>query len=171
MSDTGYSSNQNEPTFNVSNQKVEDLTRMIGEVTRGVRSLSNEIKQHPVETPQAYPSGLDIRVDVYRARRLRLMRRKLFGDGVYCGPAWDILLHLFESYVFQRRDTVGSVKDGAELAGTTAVRWIDRLEEEGLISSHGDHLDGRRRFVELSGSGLDLMTKYFAGAAPHQIAA
>jgi hypothetical protein len=171
MSNIGFSSDQNEPIFNNGNGKVDDLARMIGEVSRGVRSLSDEIKQSPVETPRAYPAGTDIRIDVYRARRLRLLRRKLFGEGVYCGPAWDILLHLFESYVFQRRDTVGSVKEGAELAGTTAVRWIDRLQEEGLITSHGDHLDGRRRFVELSGSGLNLMTNYFAGAAPHQIAA
>ena len=116
------------------------------------------------------PAGFDIRLNVHRARRLRVLRKELFGD-LYTGPAWDILLHLFESYVFQRRDTVGTVRDGVDLPLTTTVRWIDRLVVEGLISTHTDHLDARRRFVELCGPGVDLMTKYFSGAAPHLIAA
>jgi len=117
------------------------------------------------------PTGIDLQIDVRSARKLRYLRKRLFGDEIDSGPAWDILLHLFESHVSQRRDTVGNVTDGTELPGATALRWMGRLEQEGLIALRDDHLDRRRRYVELSGSGVDLMTKYFSGAAPHPIAA
>jgi DNA-binding MarR family transcriptional regulator len=95
----------------------------------------------------------------------------MFGSDMHWGPAWDILLHLFESHVFQRKDTIGNVTDGTELPGATALRWIGRLEQEGLVHLHDDHLDRRRRFVELSAGGVERMSQYFCGAAPHLIAA
>jgi DNA-binding MarR family transcriptional regulator len=54
---------------------------------------------------------------------------------------------------------------------TTLLRWAERLESEGLITSRDDPLDARRRFVELTRPGVDLMTRYFKGASAHLIAA
>jgi DNA-binding MarR family transcriptional regulator len=121
--------------------------------------------------PHAIPDGFDFRVGVRSARNLRRLRRSLFGYEIYSGPAWEILLHLFESHVLDRRDTVGNVTDGTELPGATALRWMARLEQQALIRLRDDHLDRRRRWVELTGAGVELMTRYFSGAAPHPIAA
>ena len=55
--------------------------------------------------------------------------------------------------------------------GATSLRWMARLEQEKLIRLRDDHLDRRRRWVELTDAGVDLMTKYFSGVAPHPIAA
>lgn len=123
------------------------------------------------KAPHAIPGNFDFRVGVRSARNLRKLRRSLFGYDIYSGPAWEILLHLFESHVLERRDTVGNVTDGTELPAATALRWMTRLEQEGLILLRDDHLDRRRRWVELSAAGADLMTRYFSGAAPHPIAA
>jgi DNA-binding MarR family transcriptional regulator len=112
-----------------------------------------------------------LQLSVRRARGLRDLRKKMLGSDCFSGPAWDILLHLFESYVLQRRDTIGNVCDGAGLPATTAIRWLYRLEENGMISISNDHLDNRRRFVELSPAGSEAMTRYFAGIAPHLLAA
>lgn len=122
-----------------------------------------------------FPGGLNnytaMQLSVRRARGLRDLRKKMLGAECFSGPAWDILLHLFESYVLQRRNTIGNVCDGAGIPATTAIRWIYRLEENGMISLSNDHLDNRRRFVQLTDSGIDAMTRYFAGIAPHLIAA
>ena len=109
--------------------------------------------------------------DVRRARRLRQLRKRLLGDDFYSGPGWEILLHLFESYVTQLRDTVGKVCTGTDIPGATALRWLNRLEREGLIQLRDDPIDGRRRFVELSNAGVDAMSSYFGGVAPHLLAA
>jgi len=122
-------------------------------------------------TSHAIPDGFDFRFGVRSARSLRRLRRQLFGCDIYSGPAWEILLHLFESHLLERRDTVGNVTDGTELPGATSLRWMTRLEQEGLIRLRDDHLDRRRRYVELTGAGADLMTRYFSGVSPHPIAA
>jgi DNA-binding MarR family transcriptional regulator len=121
--------------------------------------------------PHSIAHAFDFRFDVRSARNLRKLRRSLFGYDIYSGPPWEILLHLFESHVLERRDTVGNVTDGTELPGATSLRWMSRLEQEGLIRLRDDHLDRRRRWVELSDAGVDLMSRYFSGVAPHPIAA
>lgn len=128
-------------------------------------SAAGESSQYPI------PDAFDFRLGVRSARSLRKLRRNLFGNEIYSGPAWEILLHLFESHTLERRDTVGNVTDGTELPGATSLRWMARLEREGLIRMRDDHLDRRRRWVELTDGGIALLTKYFSGAAPHLIAA
>lgn len=156
------------------NRKLDETAALANQLATALQDLNGELSRCAadglaVAATQA-PAGLDLRLDVSSARKLRCLRRRLFGE-MDSGPAWDILLHLFESHVFERRDTVGNVTDGAELAGATALRWIARLEDEGLITLREDHLDRRRRFIELSASGVELMTKYFSGAAPNRVAA
>jgi DNA-binding MarR family transcriptional regulator len=141
--------------------KGDAVCSLIGEKPREVSVLN--CLEGPVRT--------DLQFNVRTARKLRDLRRRLLGGGLDTGPAWDLLLHLFESHVLQRRDVLGDVTNGAELPAATAGRWIRRLEQEGLIRSRDDHLDGRRRFVELTARGIELMTRYFSGAAPHLIAA
>jgi DNA-binding MarR family transcriptional regulator len=118
------------------------------------------------------PTGSSaMQMDVRRARALRRLRKTLLGEDLFSGPGWEILLYLFESQLRQLRDTIGNVIDGTGIPGTTALRWIERLEQKGLINVRDDPLDGRRRFVDLLPPAADLMTKYFNGATTHLIAA
>jgi DNA-binding MarR family transcriptional regulator len=140
---------------------------------------------HEIRTPRGLPSqgvagaargaggpvDFDPRLDVRTARNLRHLRRTLLGADLYSGPAWDILLYLFESSVDQRRDTIGNVTTSTDLPSTTVLRWIRRLDQERLVHLCDDHLDGRRRYVELSQAAIDLMNNYFSRAAPYSIAA
>lgn len=112
-----------------------------------------------------------LHADIKRARRIRELRKRLFGKAIYSGPAWSVLLHLFECYASQITETIGAVGIGADLPDTTCWRWIHKLDELALLRIYGDVLDDRRRFVELSSRGIDLMTRYFSGASPHLIAA
>jgi hypothetical protein len=109
--------------------------------------------------------------DVIRARSLRDLRRQMLGEMLYSGPAWDILLHLFEAHVLDRRETVGNVCDCVPIPASTAFRWMTALLQEDLVRLGDDPLDRNNRVVELSGLGADLMTKYFTAVAPHSLAA
>lgn len=163
------------PAIAKGNRRFDELANLVSEVTRELRDVNDEFRRSATkQRSDAFvelPAGIDLRIDVRTARKLRHLRKRMFGDDIYSGPAWDILLHLFESHVMQRRDTVGNVTDGTELPCATGIRWIGRLEHEGLILLTDDHLDRRRRFVELSASGAALMTRYFCGAAPNLVAA
>jgi DNA-binding MarR family transcriptional regulator len=148
--------------------KIQSGTTIAGNDLGRIR---DEVHSFAVRGHSDESMETNLQMDVRRARKLRQMRKRIFGKDMFSGPGWDILLHLFETHVSQLRDTVGNVCDGAELPSATATRWMGRLEHEQLIRLRDDQFDGRRRFVELTDSGVQLMTNYFSAAAPHQITA
>jgi MarR family transcriptional regulator, temperature-dependent positive regulator of motility len=99
--------------------------------------------------------SLKLAVAIYGLRRKRdaaSARRGLFGE-----PGWDILLDL---YIADRRRTevqVSSVCLDAGVPSTTILRWIARLEQEGLIYRIADSADARRRYVRLTEDGHEMM--------------
>ena len=121
--------------------------------------------------PGAAARALSLEIDVRRACNLRDLRKTMLGEDHFTGPAWGILLHLFDAHLQQARDTIGSLCAASGIPLTTLVRWLDRLGAEGLIVSRDDPLDARRRFVELTPAAADLMTLDFQGAATHLVAA
>lgn len=113
--------------------------------------------------------SLKLAVALYGLRRKRDFagaRRGLFGE-----PGWDILLDL---YIADRRRTevqVSSVCLDAGVPSTTILRWIARLEQEGLIYRIADNADARRRYVRLTAEGHEMMRnilRAIAGGLPSQ---
>jgi DNA-binding MarR family transcriptional regulator len=47
----------------------------------------------------------------------------------------------------------------------TALRWLDKLKQKGLIVRSKDALDARRIFISLSKDGLERMDGYFENLA------
>lgn len=93
-------------------------------------------------------AGLAMRTRAYlRARRLR---EGLFPEGIFADPAWDMLLDLFACKMEGNRVGVLSACSAAGVPQTTALRWVDRLEECGLVERRRDPQDSRRIYVELT---------------------
>ena len=108
--------------------------------------------------PQITESDLQKLID---ARRLRV---KFFDQSLFADPAWDILLDLYRAHLAQQRICVTSVCFGAGVPVSTALRWLNALEERGLARRSHDPLDGRRYFVSLTEAGVSSMDGYFAAA-------
>ncbi|MCW1384405.1 winged helix DNA-binding protein [Novosphingobium sp. KCTC 2891] len=90
--------------------------------------------------------------DLRRRRDSASSVKGLFGE-----PGWDILLDLF---IAHRRGTelqVSSVCIEAGVPSTTILRWISRLERDGLVYRAADKGDARRRYVRLTPDGHALM--------------
>jgi DNA-binding MarR family transcriptional regulator len=92
-----------------------------------------------------------------RRQRANFLDANLFAD-----PAWDILLDLYRAHLAQQRISVTSVCFGAGVPVSTALRWLNALEERNLARRSQDPLDGRRFFVGLTHSGVSAMAAYFA---------
>jgi DNA-binding MarR family transcriptional regulator len=90
-----------------------------------------------------------------RHQRSRFLPPKLFSD-----PAWDILLELYAAEIAQRRMTVGQVCAGANVPATTGLRWLNTLEQTGLVERRADPFDARRFFVSLTQAGSEGMSAY-----------
>lgn len=72
---------------------------------------------------------------VQLARKLlagRMLRSKLFPNGIFCEPAWDMLLSLYAQPSGGRR-TVANLAESSGAPISTAVRWIKYLEEQDLV--------------------------------------
>ena len=95
---------------------------------------------------------------VLRARR---RRDRLFDGEVFADPAWDMLLELYALHLDNRRESISSLCIAAQVPATTALRWIVRLEQDGLAVRSDDPKDGRRSWIELTDKGVERMRGYF----------
>lgn len=92
--------------------------------------------------------------------KARSRRSMFFSANLFSDPAWDILLELFAADCEGRKLSISSVGLAANIAMTTALRWIDVLERDGLAQRQDDPLDGRRSFLTLSDQGFQAMRAY-----------
>ena len=93
----------------------------------------------------------------YAARRRRdaaVGHGNLFGE-----PAWDILLDVFIAQQSRQEIQVSNICLEARVPSTTILRWVARLESEGLIYRCADSADGRRRHIRMTQAGEDLMCR------------
>jgi DNA-binding MarR family transcriptional regulator len=95
----------------------------------------------------------------------RRRRDAFFGQGLFGEPAWDLLLELYVAEQAQRRVCITRVCEATAVAFTTALRWIERLEKDGLVTRKVDVLDRRRIWVMLTDRGSNAMREYLEGIA------
>ena len=101
---------------------------------------------------------------IYAIRRRRDSAagfRGLFGE-----PAWDILLELYIAQKSRTELQVSSVCIEAGVPSTTILRWIARLERDGLVYREADRGDARRRYVRLTSEGHALMVRLLGAIGP-----
>ena len=88
-----------------------------------------------------------------QARRIlanRRMRDELFEPGTFGEPAWEILLNLFVAQANGERVSVSSLCIALDIPSTTALRWIEKLIEDGCLMRHESPADRRRAHVDLT---------------------
>ena len=97
---------------------------------------------------------------IYRSRR----RRELIFENseIFSEPAWDILLDLFSSHLRGKNVSVTSACLAANVPASTALRWMNVLEEAELIERVNDPSDGRRTFVQVTPNAIAKLTKALA---------
>jgi DNA-binding MarR family transcriptional regulator len=101
-----------------------------------------------------------LREDATRIRFSRDLRQKLFDRIMFGEPAWDILLGLYVIYNDRRRLSTRQLSKLANLPLTTALRWLDYLEQQGLIRRLPSSSDHRVVDIELSDKGRASMDGY-----------
>jgi DNA-binding MarR family transcriptional regulator len=97
---------------------------------------------------------------VRRVIAARAARRHHFESDLFADPAWDILLELYALRREQRRTSVSKLCIAAAVPTTTALRWLDKLQADGLVEREDDPCDGRRVWVALSAKGFRALEAY-----------
>jgi DNA-binding MarR family transcriptional regulator len=80
-----------------------------------------------------------------RRRRSDFLSGELFAD-----PAWDILLELSLARAQGRAVTVEDLLRSSQVGESTALRWLEKLEQDGWVRRDPDPSDRRRSIVDLS---------------------
>ena len=101
-----------------------------------------------------------------RDRRARFFDEDLFGE-----PAWDMLLDFYIAYVVGRRISVTSACIASNVPHTTALRWLDVMEERGLLDRTPDRHDKRRTWIALTDAAYVKMCNFLEERARTRMSA
>ena len=66
---------------------------------------------------------------------------------------------LYALHLEQQRASVSSLYAASSVPGSTALRWIAKLEHEGLVVRTDDSLDARRSWIKLTDDGVARMKR------------
>jgi len=103
-----------------------------------------------------------IATSMYRAR---IHRANQFNPDLFGEPAWDMLLDLFIHKAGGRRVSTTSLCMGGNVPQSTGLRYIARLEEEGLVYRFTPPDDQRLVLVDFTPNGFRRMRDYISNAA------
>lgn len=99
-----------------------------------------------------------------KASRRRLLRRQLVGTPELFGePAWDVLIDLFIHEAQGKPVSTSSFCIASGLPMSSALRLLQRLCDQGLVTREADRDDGRRNFIRLAPPLGQRLMAYFAG--------
>jgi Fic family protein len=93
---------------------------------------------------------------IYEGRR---NRERIFGQGLFADPAWDILLDLYIARREGRKVTISSACIAASAPTTTATRHISHLVQIGLIVRIPHPVDARSSYLQLTATGERKLTQ------------
>lgn len=94
---------------------------------------------------------------IYRARR---DRERVFDDGIFADPAWDLLLDLFVRSERHEQVSISSACHAASVPEATALRYLKALTEKSYIERISHPNDKRSTTLKMTPLGRNLMLEW-----------
>lgn len=130
------------------------MTRRIEAELAMIETAVQRLRERTAPEGEAGP--LEIALKLQDARKAR---DASFAAGLFSDPAWDVLL---EAYVAAEQGSPlnkSGLIAGARLASATGDRWVEKLEEMGLLTHRPAPNRKRSRLYGLTDKGLEAMTR------------
>jgi DNA-binding MarR family transcriptional regulator len=144
-------------------RRLVELSEEVTRIASALADLSLGLTGRPGSAEDAKRSGTDISVaPVDRIFHARRARARYLPEELFAEPAWDMLLDLLRCELRGLPLSTSDLCLAAGVPGTTALRWITAMVEEGLLLREPDGQDGRRVFVMLAPDGSAALRRYFA---------
>ncbi len=107
------------------------------------------------ERPELEAELVELADKVYKLRR---ERDRIFSEGLFADPVWDILLDLYLAAGRGRDVAISSACLAASVPSTTGLRHIDRMVRAGLVERRSHPNDNRSALLGLTQSGRTKMS-------------
>ena len=134
-------------------------------------------KSLSIETGASFKNGatrrelsLDLQV-LHLLRDIDEQRSKTLGDIVKTDATWNMLAELLRSRITRRRISVTSLCLASRGPVTSALRRLDQLLADGLVTYNLDPQDRRRKYIELTAEGANRVQAVVRGVAQRWAAA
>ena len=124
------------------------------------RLLTLLLGEGVVEKRQRDLSLVELAQTIIDARR---RRAQVFNPSMFGEPAWELLLTLFVMDRAGPRMTIGQLAQVAGTKLTTALRWLDYLEDQTFVRRERHPTDARTAFIELTDKARDALRVYLSG--------
>jgi DNA-binding MarR family transcriptional regulator len=124
------------------------------------RLLSLLLGKGEVEEQRRDMNLVQLAETIIEARR---RRAEIFNPAMFGEPAWELLLTLFVMDREGPRLTIGRL---AQLAGTkltTALRWLEYLEDQAFVQREQHPNDARTAFIQLTDKAREALRLYLSG--------
>ena len=154
--------------------ELREIAAGLSGLAERIRSLSQRVAKpkvmsHSLESIFARADELSAVAE--REYKLRRVREAYIACDHFGEPVWDMLLDLFDHTVRAKPISITSACMAAHCPPTTALRHIESLVKDGMLSRTPDPEDGRRSLLKLSDEtlvsvGSFLMSMISNGAEP-----
>lgn len=150
-------------TIAVSDGDLRAATRLLRTIASAGQNPSGDAA---VGEAQDLAAPLDRATLTARASKMFALRRRrcqIFGVGMFGEPAWDMLVALYVVDATGPKATIGRLSEVTRTALTTAIRWLEYLEQQGLVRRESSPTDRRVVFVQLTDKGRSAMEEFLSG--------
>ena len=120
-----------------------------------VALVQESVREHPLK----WNALVQAAQNEYRMRR---SRSRLFDEAMFGEPAWDMLLSLFINGRSGEKLTVSRLLRFSGSSSTSALRWLNYLEDKGLILRESNPIDARSTIICLSERAERALETYFS---------
>ncbi len=136
-----------------------EISRLTDELRRIADRIYDAVPAgQPPKEQNGGTSRLPALAEAMLSARKRINRH--FAPMLFADPARDILLDLYVNMARNKPIFVSSACIAASVPATTALRWIKKLKQEGLVELAADEVDNRRVLIWLSEAALAQMEVY-----------
>jgi len=139
--------------------EIQRLRKEMAELEHRLEQISAALA--PQDKLDAESIDLPLHEDrIRQLLRSRRLREQQLGADLFADPAWDILLQALAAELGRERLPVSEVCDECPVPTTSALRWINKLEDDGWLVRDGDPLDPNESWIELSPCGSTRLRSY-----------
>lgn len=147
----------NPPAYRQDAELLQEFEELCEQLQRFRLRLASITKGLERRQSSFAPTSIDVRS--YQIARSD--REKHLGSGIFGEPGWDILLELYARYLDQQRVGISELGTKVLLPDATLLRWLEKLQDRGLVERVLHPTDARRVFVVLTTEGAARMQSWF----------